>query len=858
MFPDLPTFLNHVLDEGTKVEQHFKAVMNMAHDPPLSLVAALERESNRLFAEFQGFSDGLDMIRQSQVSDSPRLLYCQKVVQDHLHAIGVAWKRLATERKRPPGTAFVGIPPGMPQQPLATPLAAPTVLPPGQETSRAAIRQVFTEILHMAFPADHVPSNRDAASLTFCSHPPASHPLSPSLLTDQMGGQAVSPTPTPFSGILPCPRGRSVFSYWQGYVPIQCLMICITSILGNPHPTPLLLTCSEQLAYPVSCAWVRDLTREGVEPNPGPEEMLMDTSLEHPSDPPSFAHDAEVTADFQASAASHHIPAYGLNLCQVDSTGEWFDKKPLASPALICAIEELSGMPIDHWLISDGLPNPDLPGHIKSFHVFSHRTITPNQLMGKHSVLFSPTPLPFEDASPVFSLRSWCQLFRQVLTEGQQPPTHISIVLVARSTSPSLQLLPLLDKRFELDAIKPWKTGVWVLPDVHLAERDPASGRSVPIAWPSPFPLILHTFSAVRLRGKGALKITPLIHWTSPASSTALETPPESRAHHVVLNAPMEVPSGSHAKRMMSGTRMLMILNCMDPSESSTQLRHCSTLRYPLLWLPTMQRHSPEAIAIAHYHVPAHIIEHLVDDTPLLLDAGVRWSLIGHSPGYLVNHQPSSRKFPGGGRMYKCPADEILDTILNPPAISRLFSSVVALGKWDVYVELQAGVDPQALADTLLSLDNLSLLDAASQALIRPSTSQRVVEPPQLFLICPPTLLLQFALEQVGQFTSISHHQPLERPGHALLTLEHPQAAEILAGCHVPCAGAGSIILTSGSPEKDQNLNAGTGITTGCPHQDRLPLLSTLSRSILSLENVAAAAQVSGNVMCPSPGNPPP
>ena len=602
--------------------------------------------------------------------------------------------------------------------------------------------------------------------------------------------------------------------------------------------------------------WSRDLTQEGIEPNPGPsqeDKMITDDELaSNPAPPipppasPSHASPTEdappdaIASDFQSLAGAHQSQAYGLHLRQVESSGEWFDQKPLGTTPLLKAIHETTPQRVDNWLIGDGLPNPHLPAPISCYRVFSHTSLTPTHLAGKHSVLLVSAPLPFDDTPPVFSLRSWCQLFRQTFSEAAQNPTHVSIILLARTTSPKLELIPLLDKRFELDILKAWRTGIWILPDIHLAERNPATGAIHPNAWPTVYPLMLHTFSTERSKGKRT--IAPTVRWTAPPPPHALEAPPESRAHHVLLNAPSSVASPGDSQRQMSATRLLMMLNCLDPGEASTQFRHSPSLRYPPTWLPHIQRAAPSTITIAHYHVPLHIVECLIEDMPLLLEMGIRWCLLGHSSAYIVNHRPQ----PGKGsksRPFKCPADEILDTLLAPPTIQRLFSTALAFSRWDVYVELQPGVDPPALADSLRNLDNLLLSDASTQAVIAPTTAQNVVAPPLIFLVCPPALLIQYALDQVAKATSIRHHQRLERPGHLLLTMEHEVAAKALAGCHIPCQGVGAIILTTGSPDRDALLNAESGIRPGAPLHERQPFLNPLGRSVLSIENVAASAQ---------------
>jgi hypothetical protein len=92
----------------------------------------------------------------------------------------------------------------------------------------------------------------------------------------------------------------------------------------------------------------------------------------------------------------------------------------------------------------------------------------------------------------------------------------------------------------------------------------------------------------------------------------------------------------------------------------------------------------------------------------------------------------------------------------------------------------------------------------------------------------------------------------LPRPGHALLTLESEAAAKVLAGCHIPCAGTGHIILTTGSQERDAMLCQEMGLSPTASIYDRQPLLDTMPRSFLSIENVRACTSAPS---APIPGN---
>ena len=892
---------------AAQVHVHFQEVMQLPLSAIPALVHSLHERQRSLQSQFSQFEEGLQKLQESQHPNLPDLApYGQTLVRCIRH-LGASGLKLSTEHGTPWAARSPIVPPAM-WDPLAHPMglapatAAPPEVPPAAMSGNAAtghgphpppsdpaaaIIALHVRALQSVFPPAEVATACASAWVRDSTQegiepnpgptPPSSdvhHGMTLDHSEDVQSSSIPSPIqmdPTLSSGgvdFQAAAAAHTIRSYGLNLQQVEAsnlhpdLSSAPQDSTGRVAPATFPLA-SSPILLALGC-WVRDLTTEGIEPNPGP------SPLPSPREPPSDASDMvleEASAappcpnpspgqvaqqpvdpcDFQVCAAAHTAKSYGLRLEQVGSTQQWFDCRPLGSSQLVRIIEQVTRRPVDFWLLSDGLPNPELPESISTFHVFSHNTLKAELLSGKHSVLFASTPMPFDDAAPVYSLRSWCQLFKQALSHPNPTPTAITVLLVARHTSPSLRLIPLLDKRFELDTIKAWKNGIFVFPDVHLAERNPTSGQVQIRAWPSPYPIMLHSFCS---RAKGQVPPIPQIVWSSPAPPEAPETPPESRAHHVLLNAPAFVPAAGDTQRSMSGTRLLMMLNCMDPGESSTQFRHSQSVRYPPTWLPIMQTASLDSIAIANYHAPAHIIEFLIEDTPMLLDLGIRWVTLGMSPGYLINHVPRKNK-KSTSRPFKCPSDEILDTLLAPPTISRLFTCTLAFNRWEVYAELQPGVDPQALADTLLSLDNLLLLDATTQVVIQPSATRQSVDPPQLFLVCPPSLLTQYALEQVGLLTSIVSHQLLSRPGHALITLEHAQAAKVLAGCHIPFAGVGSIILTSGDQEKDRRSLLEVGLPENSSLDDRRAVLQSFGRSVLSIENVAAM-QVDHS---PEPGN---
>ena len=117
----------------------------------------------------------------------------------------------------------------------------------------------------------------------------------------------------------------------------------------------------------------------------------------------------------------------------------------------------------------------------------------------------------------------------------------------------------------------------------------------------------------------------------------------------------------------MSAIRLLMCMNQMDPSETTTQFRGASLLRYPPTLLPSLQRASPDNFVIAHYHVPPAILSFLEEDRPVFKDSGIEWVLLPTDLQgfYLFSHLPTRKK--GPTRPFKSQAVEVRDGILSAP-----------------------------------------------------------------------------------------------------------------------------------------------------------------------------------------------
>ena len=281
----------------------------------------------------------------------------------------------------------------------------------------------------------------------------------------------------------------------------------------------------------------------------------------------------------------------------------------------------------------------------------------------------------------------------------------------------------------------------------------------------------------------------------------------------------------------------------MDPGETSTQIRMASHLRYPSQWPPIVQRASPDKLTVAQYLVPKLIVDRLVEDAEDLQSQNIRWMILDSQvPSYIINHLP--HRSPGNAPSYKAQADEVLDSILCSPQVARLFDDCVALNRWDVLAKIAEGVDLEVLATTLQNLDHLILVEAGTGKHIRPALEPSVVQPPNLILASPPTVLSSYATQLVCQAASILHHQSMSTPGRTLLTFEHPEVAACLAGAKIACGAAGFLTLTTGNATRDGELSRARGLEPGAPWDERLKILPPLPRLTLSTENVAAASRM--------------
>ena len=540
---------------------------------------------------------------------------------------------------------------------------------------------------------------------------------------------------------------------------------------------------------------------------------------------------------------SSSLDAYSPKTAQLQD-GIWFERRPLAPPALLSLASAVQKNAVDILFSGDGLVNPTVSATIRVFDLANQHLLDSAAMKGFHSFILLPRPLPFTDSPSVYSLRSWANTIKAAMdTSGGGSPTQATLIIQSRFDSPTPTTLPLLDRRFELDPLRKYLSAIRIVTDLCLCHRE-EDGSVLPDRLPTPYPLMAFFYDS---RASFSTNVSTEI-WSDSAELPDCQSPADDVAMHVILN--IAVPPGA-SRTPLTGLRVLMVLNGMDPSEASTNLRHASLLRYPPDFVPIIKKAAPESHTIADYHVPPSIVAHLVEDSEMLKESGIHWAILCEplAGSLIINHQP--RK--AGQKFLKRPSPEVQDSLLAIPAIAKLLENTILLNKWDVWARPHPGVAVEFLAAQLQNLDDLGVACAAQQLRIRAPMGPPTVSPPDVLAVFPARVLPTTVIAIISQLIPLVQHQQMHRPGLLLLRLASPKVATIVYGTKLS-SPQGSIFLTTGTDLGDTQWEKSHGLSRGASWDDRQPLISTLddSHPPLSMESLQG---LEASLSHPGPGN---
>jgi hypothetical protein len=490
---------------------------------------------------------------------------------------------------------------------------------------------------------------------------------------------------------------------------------------------------------------------------------------------------------------------------------------------LISVAESVGQRPLDIFFSGDGLPLPTIPETIRLFDISTQLQMDAALMSGRHTLVFLPRPLPFTDTEDTFSLRSWCNVARAALQMAASTPTLITFVIQGRLDTPSPTTLPLLDRRFELDILRKFLYAIRIFPELRLHHRDVTDGTISRDRMPTPFPLMMFLYASSSSFSK---EVSTSV-WMDPDMPPEPPPLPEDTAIQVILNAAHLSPADQQT-RPLTGLRLLMVLNGMDPNEASTSLRHASLLRYPTHFVPIVKRNSPDGVTIAHYHVPPSIVQNLTEDADMLKEMGIEWAVMSEPllGTLLISHVP--RTFRPGKKALKQQSSEVRDSLLAIPAVANLLECTILVNKWDVWTRPSSGVAIDLLAAQLRNLDDLMATDAAQLMRISGPMGPPTVSPPNVLASFPARLLPTTVLAALSQLLPITSHQATERPGLLLIRVATPEVASLLYGAVVSC-GHGSVTLTSGTDSGDSQWEQSQGLQRGASWEERQSLLAPLT-----------------------------
>ena len=581
-----------------------------------------------------------------------------------------------------------------------------------------------------------------------------------------------------------------------------------TGVVAIPH------LCASPTQSPTleRSSWVPDVTQDGdVESNPGPaQSMHMDGESPQANQPSSFQ---ELAPQFSAPPTPYSPKTVQL------PDGQWFEQRPLPPPSLLHVAQDILDHPVELLFSGDGLPIPTLGTNIQVFDLSTQHLLDAKAMVGKHTFLFLPRPLPFTDTPSTFSLRSWCTAIKEAMLMQAPSPTLVTLVIQSRFDSPTPTTLPILDRRFELDTIRKFLSTIRVFPDFRLNHRNLQDGTILQDRLPTAFPLLMFIYVSTCSFSNGVSCTT----WVAPGQIPGMALHEDEMAMQVILNAPcVRSPDGKFIHH--TGLQLIKVLNGMDPEEASTHLRHASCLRYPPDYVPQVQRASPTDHTIAHYHVPPLIVQHLTEDTDALREVGIEWAVVAEplNGSYIVNHQP--RTF---AKNSKHEAPEVRDSLLAVGPIAKLLENTILIGKWDVWIRPFPGVAIDVLAAQVRNLDNLTITDAAQLLKVQGPRGPLSVSPPSVLASFSARLLPTTVITQLSRLLPIASHQQTQRPGLLLLRMATPGVASLVYGVVLPSTH-GSITLTSGSESEDTRWETSHGLGRGASWDERQPLLEAM------------------------------
>ena len=404
-----------------------------------------------------------------------------------------------------------------------------------------------------------------------------------------------------------------------------------------------------------------------------------------------------------------------------------------------------------------------------------------------------PQFLPFQDAPPFYSIKTWAKFIQHWLT-STNPTSNFLLLMPTRTSLIHPSLAPIFDSRYDLHCLRKFLVQVWVFPDVFLHQRNPDTGIMLPQH--SPTTLLCYQYNPKPTKPQQLCSVVS-VHHHAPHPSIPI---PEIESIQLIFNIPThhQTPNGDwHAT---SQIRMLMLLEGIGSDSNSSVLFSSMNPRYPPQYLPQFLRSGPPQTLVGVWTVPPSVLLLLEEDREWHRnELSFRWTCMssGPRPGLLsLSHLPprptlgsTSRDRPPAHsppRVSKHHSDEVLATMEGCPHIANQFEWALCFSRFDVLAQTKPGTSLPQLASALSELDHIVVNDGVDLSRIFPSRDHTAVQPPQILIDHPHDLLPEHVLSTLAPFGPIQSYINGGKPSRLLITFQHQASAVALYGATIP------------------------------------------------------------------------
>ena len=248
----------------------------------------------------------------------------------------------------------------------------------------------------------------------------------------------------------------------------------------------------------------------------------------------------------------------------------------------------------------------------------------------------------------------------------------------------------------------------------------------------------------------------------------------------------------------------MLMLNGLNPDDTSTVLRELTMPRITKTFWPVVVNSAPEGYKPFDFFVPFDVLGNFYDEQPALMDMGVSVGLLDRSvkeSALIITHHPRFQK--NGPRRRKMPSDEVRTAVEMNPPLYRKFAFLVLLNKYDVLGMVHNPMPIKPAVQEIECLGKMICVSAHTNNRVFARDFFREVEPPYAIARYPPTLDVRDVLKSAPPFGPVESHQVFQQSGFLMVKYQAVQSAATAYGATMP----GPIYMTAGDADRNITIS---------------------------------------------------